>query len=42
MRSLNTNLRFLGVSGLLCLLALSAIDRACAQQSASGAPITAQ
>ena len=42
MRSLNIDLRFLGVSGLLCLLALCAVYRACAQQSTSGAPITAQ
>ena len=42
MRSLNSVLRFLVVAGLLCLLALCAVDPAFAQQSASGAPITAQ
>jgi hypothetical protein len=42
MRSLNTDLRFLVVSGFLLLLALCAVNPACAQPFASGAPVTAQ
>jgi|HubBroStandDraft_4_1064222.scaffolds.fasta_scaffold34323_2 hypothetical protein len=42
MRSLNTDLRFLVVFGFLCMLPLCAVAPAGGQQSASGAPVTAQ
>jgi hypothetical protein len=41
MRSLKTSLRFLVVSGFLCMVAFCPFDAVRAQQSASAAPVTA-